>query len=425
MYRNWTISFGSITLLLLLSIYLPMWWLPFIAIAEWYAITSIVHIDRHRPSASCSLVMRMASRTLGISALVMLCVLVLYTDHILPTFIELSAYNQDKPFITDLIVFPVMAVICALMLFAGLSDKRCRDCQRRNGFYAGDSMIATLYYRESRYQLQILMILSLVIGGVDCWYYFARYVNVNFNAPDRFFFCYIPVIVYLLSLIFMRGRYHTIRSIYASFDCAHPNREHKSVLRFMVLCGNDILLHQNPESGRWDTPAESVIGATRNIGDREASLILTEQTGLRDASLRYCYTNEGMATGSRVIHYAAFVDEAMRNGVSQEDRWFNPYMVDHALATNSLAPMLANEIYRIYTITMAWKTYDKEGRRLYPIKNYRPTFRLGDMRKWDVDYDDCTWFDIAANNQDRNFFNLRRISDRITGLFGRKTGRVR
>jgi hypothetical protein len=71
--------------------------------------------------------------------------------------------------------------------------------------------------------------------------------------------------------------------------------------------------------------------------------------------------------------------------------------------------MLASEIKRIYTITMAWKTYTRDGKRLYSIKNYVPTFRLKDLKNWDVDYNDITWINIADNNEDKRFFVLKKL----------------
>lgn len=421
MFLNWSVGFGSLALLLLLSIYLPMLWLPFIALVEWYGLSTFLKSERRRPSASCSMLVRMSGKVLVSTAVVMIAVLVIYTDHILPTFVELPLYNKEKPFVAALILFPAIAVISSLMLFAGLSGKSIRLSMERNGLYVGDSVVATLFYRESRYQLMLMLVLSVVLGGVDYWYYFARYINANFNNPDRFFFCFIPVAVYVLSLIFMRGRYMTIQVLYESLEGAQESRRNSTMVRFLILSGNDLLLHRNPETGIWDTPAESVIGRTRNISDREAELLLNEQTGLRDFKLRYCFTNDGFASGANVIHYAAFLEESQRKQVPESETWFNAYMLDAALASNSLAPILANELYRIHTITMAWKTYDREGKRLYPIKNYRPTFRLGDMKKWDVDYDDHSWFGIAANNQDRRFYSLRKFWDSITGIFRRRT----
>ena len=121
-----------------------------------------------------------------------------------------------------------------------------------------------------------------------------------------------------------------------------------------------------------------------------------------------------------MIHYAVFIDPEQKDLFTHDDVWFNSYMLDSALSTSSLSPILANELFRIHTITMAWKTYDRNGRRLYPIRHYKPTFRLRDLRDWTVDYDDETWFDVAHNNEDRRFYKLRSLWNRVTDVFSRK-----
>ena len=74
----------------------------------------------------------------------------------------------------------------------------------------------------------------------------------------------------------------------------------------------------------------------------------------------------------------------------------------------ALSPLLSTEINRLYTVAMMWKTYDREGRRLYRIKNYRPMFRINGIQDWDVDFNDPHWLYIARNNEDKPFFRLRK-----------------
>ncbi len=114
-------------------------------------------------------------------------------------------------------------------------------------------------------------------------------------------------------------------------------------------------------------------------------------------------------------HYAAFVKAEDYPAVKDHGTWFTLDQLDRMIKTARLSAELTDEIYRIFTITMAWKTYDTEGRRLYPIKHYRPTFRLRDLKSWTVDYNDVSWFAIANNNQDRPFFRTRRFWHKITG----------
>ena len=74
-----------------------------------------------------------------------------------------------------------------------------------------------------------------------------------------------------------------------------------------------------------------------------------------------------------------------------------------------LAPLLRAELVRIYTTVMTWTTYDSNGKRLYKIKSYRPTFHLKQLPDWDVDFDDHRWLFITANNDYIRFFKLRRF----------------
>ena len=78
------------------------------------------------------------------------------------------------------------------------------------------------------------------------------------------------------------------------------------------------------------------------------------------------------------------------------------------MKTGLLAPVLCDEIFRVYTVAMAWKTYHRDGRRRYAIRNYRPSFRLEDIHKWDVDYEDPQWLRVSKINQDSPFWFIKK-----------------
>jgi hypothetical protein len=75
----------------------------------------------------------------------------------------------------------------------------------------------------------------------------------------------------------------------------------------------------------------------------------------------------------------------------------------------AVSPMLISEMDRLYTVTMAYKTYDSTGHRLYDIKHYKPSFRLHDIIELDVDYNDTRWLYVAKDNEDKPFYNFKRI----------------
>lgn len=423
LWRNWAISYGCITLPLIVALFVPKIWIPFVCVALAWLLISLLRGDIASGVSACSLVVYLTSRVMLVTAAVMFLVAILCTDWLVPTVIHLDLYNSEIPFITCLVTFPVTAAMCLLCLYAGAGEHTTRRCRQQNGYYAGDSIIATLYYRETRYQTFVLLIVSLTLGAVEYWYYFARYINSDINDPDRFFFNYMPAAMYLLSLLFMAGRYNSIGALYRSLEEAKPSHANSTLVRFLIFHNSDLLLHRDRD-GLLDTPAECVIERSRSIPDKQASLLLDELTSVADASMRYLFTNNGFSSGSNVIHYAAFVDDATAAALAEQGIWNNAYMLDAALAANALEPALANELFRIHTMTMAWKTYSLDGTRLYPVRHYRPTFRFGDLKEWEIDYDDTRWFDVAANNEDRLFFRTRRLWHRITSVFKAKTKRA-
>lgn len=424
MWRNWAVSYGSLIVPVVLSLFTPLSVLPIVALLEVYLLASMRRTDILSPLTACSPMTGIAIRSLLLSALVMIIINILCTDWLIDTVVHIELYNSAIPFVVCLVITPVTVLFCALSLWANMGGDSNRHSQRRNGFFAGDSMAATLYYREARYQTTIMLLLSTLMGAVEYWYYFVRYININFNDPDRFFFIYMPVAVYLLSLVFMHSRYVSMTMLCEALVKASGGEDGGARVRFLVFRGDEMLLSRNDgEDGKWDTPYEETVAGTLSLGNHQARTIFEELAHVGEFEIRYCFTNRVFASATDIVHYAVFIDPGRELTPAGKYSWFNAYMLDAALSTNALSPLLANELYRIHTITMAWKTYDRNGRRLYPIKHYRPTFRLRDLKDWTVDYDDETWFDVAHRNEDAPFFRLRNLWDRLTSVFRPKDSR--
>jgi hypothetical protein len=83
--------------------------------------------------------------------------------------------------------------------------------------------------------------------------------------------------------------------------------------------------------------------------------------------------------------------------------------IKELIADNKVSEIFKSEIERIYKMSMAWKTYDIKGEKIYNIRNYKPTFRVCDIKDWDVDYNDISWLFVSGNNADRPFFKIRKF----------------
>ena len=423
MWLNWAISFGAVALLLFFALFTRKVWLPFIALGEVYFLA--VFIRRRRGKlADCSLLPHLTMTALIITALIMLLINILCTDWLVPGVVHLDLYNVEIPFITCLVALPCLAAVCAF----GLWDSRpgagesvtCHRCRQVNGHYAGDSIIGTVYFREARYQLRLLLCVNLVLAAVEYWYYFFKYINNDFNTPDRVFFIWMPIVIYLFSLAIMYGRYRSMFEFYVSIDELKPERRHRTMVRFLVLRGDELLL-KDFGTGGYDTPYQTLEPRHSHIDEGVAHDIFNRLTGMEHFEVKYLYTNQGLAHEAKIKHYAVFVSPDKSGALDKAGQaWYAAFDIDHILSFGEASSALAGELFRIHTMTMAWKTYDENGRRRYPVRNYRPTFRLGDLRRWDLNYNDMRWLDVANNNEDRAFFRLRRFWQRITSPFSGK-----
>ena len=56
------------------------------------------------------------------------------------------------------------------------------------------------------------------------------------------------------------------------------------------------------------------------------------------------------------------------------------------------------------------------GPQALPGEELPPDLPPGRPAEWDVDYDDTSWFSVAFNNEDRKFFRLRSLWQKVTGI---------
>ncbi|MDO4319504.1 MAG: hypothetical protein Q4C34_02910 [Bacteroidales bacterium] len=416
LWINWMMAFGSIALVLAFPFFMAKSWMPLPVLAVSYMLLVYSRRESQDDTPGCVLTLRVAMLTLFWSAVAMMVINFLNSSMMFDGAIDWSTSNHDIPYITGLVVFPVMMCICLWMKIRGYNTRFCRNCMARNGFFPGNGVVSSLYSRESRYQVSLLLCLSVALSAVEWWYYFYYYINVNMNTPDRFFFNYMPISIYLLSLYFMWMRYTNLAAIIGPISS--NNNERDSEVRYLILAGDQIKLVPG-DSNRWDTPARSEVNPAQFITDEDARKEFTRLSGCTEFVLKFLYASKAHDMHGDVLHYATFIPEEHRDNGWLPGQWFTLDQVDRLMKTARLSAELSDEIYRIFTITMAWKTYDRNGRRLYPIKHYRPTFRFRDFKDWDVDYGDTSWLDVADNNEDRPFFRTRRLWRRFTGILDR------
>lgn len=413
LWTNWAVAFGAIALTMVLPRLMPHFWLPLPV----YLISYLVLVFMRKRVISGMMhyvaVLKASSLTLFWSATVMLAINLLHRNAVADEVFAWSSGNPEVPFITALVVFPVMCLMSLWVMFTGYGQTLAGDYRFREGGSGDTGVVSSLLTRANRYQVQLFCFIGAGISVIDWWYYYTYYINVNMNTPDVFFFNWLAVIFYLASLYFMWVRYSSLGYIIGPIVGANMNQG--VLVRFLVLSGDRLLLTIN-QFDRWDTPVEAHIEPLKAHNEKDIRELYERLSGHENFEMKYLYESGATRMSNMQLHYAVFLPDDSSEEQPAKAQWFTLDQIDRMLRNAELSAEFTDELYRLFTITMAWKTYDRHGRRLYPIKNYRPTFRLRDMKNWTVDYDDPLWMAVARNNQDRPFFRTRRLWHKLTGL---------
>lgn len=433
LWWNWTLAVGLLTAVIVMSVVIPKLWIPFVTFA--FHVGLLVIIRRRRASARrvCDLMLMVASHALLWSAIVMVLINTLHTRWLSGLLSDPGLYNKEIPFITVLVVAPVTMIVSLLVKLSGKDRSFCADCYFRNGSRYERGFLGTLFSREAHYQLNVLLGLATVTSVYGWAYYFLFYINVNINTPDQFVFRWVPLMLYAVSLGYFGMRYISLWGYYRKVVEANLDRHGDStLLRFLLMWGDYIYLHDpasaeaadgrvsDPDGDRVDTPARMYVSRRLDMSDHEARGYLASISGLKDPNVRFMYTSPNFNVDCNIFHYACFIDKSEdMDKSSLSGSWFTLDQIKRLDGSGRLSPFLSSEIARLYRVAMAWKTYDREGRRLYAIKHYRPTFRLRDFKNWDVDIDDPVWLFVSDNNEDRPFYRLKRMWRRYVSGIGK------
>lgn len=397
---------GVITLLSLVGLWFKPTFMPIFAFLLLLPIVVMGNGNNSRGDVNCSLINHYTFFAILLSGIVMLAINLINTS-----WITIKTFGSDEvKYISTLVVYPIAAMFYGIAMLRRGKPEYCIACKEKSCNSVKKSIERNLFHRESRSLLISLFVLSLLISIVAWTYYFVFYINVNINSPDIFFFYITPVAAYGLYVFYMLSRYANIQF---KFTIAPGRAEHLHVthLRYWVLKGDKMMLQMIGIDGAgaelYDTPAVGEMPYTEKVSHEQARQAFSNLSGTNDFTLKYLFVTSDET--SNIMHYVAVLNSKDVKTPALQGEYYNLYEVNEMLKAGQLVKPLGYELHRVFEITMAWKTYDREGNRLYPIKKYRPTFRLADILDWNVDYDDLSWMGISKNNADKPFFKLKKF----------------
>lgn len=432
LWYSWIISSGAITAVAVLSLWLTRIWLPIIAFT--LSVVLYVMVRRNDVSANsrCYVVPNVMSGVLSVSGLIMTVIDVLNTPFLI-TEPWIHSRTGVVPYMGALVCYPVAAVAFVFASTRRFRLHHCQVCRFRNGMPAERGIIGMFYSQEGIFQRHLMATTSVGLTVVLWIYYLTTYINVSLSRADIYMFFVIPAVMFVCMGVYMGLRYLSIFYYYdRDIAGALPSWSNSTIVRYIIICGNKILLHVPDRdndsisfSEKIDTPAVLRFSYRRQIDPYDARNWffnlnhISMNSEMRErVEVRFMYSGNSASAQSNLFHYLVFASQPEDvEGDSIKGEWFNIYEIQELIRQGKCNSLLAAELNRLHTIAMAWKTYDRRGFRLYKIKNYVPSFRVSDIRKWDVDYNDPHWLYVASNNESRPLFRLRRLWRKyITGI---------
>ncbi len=423
MWSNWAISVGLICLLIALAPLFHPKIVPALALLLEVSLISINHKRRLQETPSCFRIGYIAEVVLLFAAIFLIAVYV-YIWVLKRAELTGQAANPDSPQIPVLITAPLATIISAYYIIRGTNSTYCLNCMRNQGDNADPGYLGRIFSKESEYQLRLFGIMSMFVSVVAWGYYFTYYINVNLSRSDYYFFIFLPLSIYVISLFFFGVRYFNMWKFYCNnASTARMLAKGGTTVRYLIICDDKLLLNApSPDAEvittddmRIDIPLRISVSYTEKISQYEADEYFRNATGITDAEIKLVFESRDPGMYQNIFHYAAYITRSDSDAMSETvgGEWFNIHETNKMIRSGIVSSQLSRELHRIYTVAMAWKTYDAKGRRLYPIKHYRPTFRLKDLHKWNVDFNDPNWIFVSNVNQDKCFFRLRRLWNRL------------
>lgn len=407
---NWVVVNGAPALAVLAGLWVPHVWLPFVTVVIILLLILFGNYMTASRALGCALTRRYTEYALGVSALIMM-VINLADTHWGHMLFGLTPHRGAIPYVPAVIIYPTLAVFTLIHWWRIGKTEYCRACAAQARSTAENTLIMGIYHTQTRYLIMFSLSLLVFESVVMLIYYFTSYINVNYNVPDKFFFFIFPITLYIISIGYVFLRFQSLRFGMAELGLA-KSPSVKKVLRFIVIRGDKMLLCENstslPGVNFWDTPAICELSENQEIDEETAQETFASIAGTNDFGIRrlFCLFEEDGFRQTGV--YAIFIPDNSEVPALHGE-WLGIYAIDRLYNSGALTKQMSYDVRRIFVITMAWKTYTPDGKRLYPIKNYRPTFHLADFKNWDVDYDDLHWVDVYHMNEDRPFWRLRKF----------------
>lgn len=419
-WRHWAVSLALVVIMILLSPIVSREAFPLIPLAFAALLALFIYGKRKRSNQGLA-IPYIVTVSMLLEAVLLFGLNL--TERIIDIY-ELTGKpaNAELPVIVQLSISPVLAAVSGIFILRRLGSGR---------FFRGQhgrsdvSIVQRMVWQETRYQTRLLFMLSLGMSVAAWLYTYYSFVTISINKPDKFFFQWLPLIVYILSLVYLGFRCVSLWAFYSQNDPVMMLNPHRSsIMRCLIVCHDHLYLInrrldvKHEVNTFYETPVRLRMPFTKSFSTDEALKLFRQYTGLDKGikAFRFIFDTFAPDTDNSLFHYLCIVDEEKDLDPSRINggKWYSIDQLKRMDREHTLSAELSAELVHIYTVGATSKRYDIDGNRRYAIKDYVPGFSLSEIGERNIDFTDPRWLRVARLNADKPFFHLRRFLSRIT-----------
>lgn len=416
LWRNFTLSYLFLIVLILLCKYMPVYLSPIISLLSATILYTLIKSFNRSDYDSCQITLYSAFVSLLLYSIILIALNILYSLDIIS--IENEFLFINRPFKPILLYAPIALIVSTYIYKRKSNLSICINCKIDNGDSFEKGIIGRTQKYESYSQLKNNIYVYLTLTIVTWLYYQFTYVNININQRDSFVFVWFVLIVVIINIIYFSIRYYNLfldlkesNQIIIDEDSELMHNTY-TYLRYYVICGNNIYLTKNDSKKKIDTPFFIKLDASK-ISIEEATKIIKKSIGIDNGELRFYYGRISQKPlRNKMLRYFYFLKgNTEEYKIDKGGQWFNydEFKSIYLNEPNKLNNILIADTTRLARIIIAEKTYDEKGNRKIKLNNYKPSFDLFDVYNSNINFQDNNWIRISLFNSDSKFYKLRKI----------------
>lgn len=189
MWKAWLASYGSVSVVAVLSLWLPRLWLPILTFVMCVGVYAMVRRNRESDSPHCYVLPYLTIYILGWTASIIAAIDIWHS----PT---IAAYthvqpNGTIPCLGALVVFSIASVITFWGAIRKYKLNYCVDCRLRLGTPVERGFIGLLYSQEGLFQRRLMFGLTIA-EAIVCWAYFLLFYSAESITRGDIYFRHFP-----------------------------------------------------------------------------------------------------------------------------------------------------------------------------------------------------------------------------------------